>query len=306
MNAVIFHILGLPVTAYALAMAFSLAVSLAFASFCARREGIYPKAADTFLLAAIPLCLLMARLAYVLVRLPFFLERPDGLAFRLWQGGYTLWGAMAGFLLAGHLTAKISCLSAPGLLDAMAPAGLLFLALGRFCEGLAGQGFGEEAALGFHFFPFAVRNVWGEWRWAVFMLEGLAAIAFVVIVLRKKSFRRGSKVHLALVLVCAFQILFESFREDEFLRWGFVRSGQLIPAVILFGMLIMSLYAKKTNRWHAPRHLAVAGFLLLAALVAALEFALDKTALNICLIYGLMLAAVVSMYALVRKAAAGG
>ena len=305
MNAVIFHIFGLPVSAYALAMAFSLAVSLFFASYCARKAGYCHKAVETFFLAAIPLCLLLARLAYVLIRLPFFLERPDGLAFRLWQGGYTLWGAMVGFLMAGHLTAKGSSLSLPGLLDVMAPAGLLFLALGRFCEGLANQGFGEEAVGGIHFFPFTVRNAWGEWRWAVFMLEGLAALFFMVIVLRKKNLRQGSKVHLTLVLVCVFQILFESFREDEFLRWGFVRAGQLLPAVILLGLLIKALYLQKEKYWHAPRHLAVVGFLLLAALVAALEFALDKTTLNTYLIYTLMLATVSGMFALVRKAVAG-
>lgn len=306
MDGAVFRLLGLPVTAYALAMAFSVVASMVFAAVCVRRAGFSHRTTETFFLAAVPLCLLLARLAYVLIRLPFFLDRPDGLAFRPWQGGYTLWGALAGFPLAGLLAAKRNGVHAAGLMDTLAPAGLLALALGRFCEGLAGQGFGEEASPGLHFFPFAVINAWGEWRWAVFMLEGFAALLFILIVLRERSLSPGGRARLALILVCAFQILLESFREDEFLRWGFVRAGQMIPALTLFCLLAYALFIRRAGDWRAPRHLALTGFLLLAALVAALEFALDKTTLSVYLIYVLMLAAVTGMYALARKAAVGG
>ena len=133
-----------------------------------------------------------------------------------------------------------------------------------------------------------------------------AALLFLLLVLRRKSRQPGDRARLALILLCAFQLVFESLREDEFLRWGFVRVGQLIPAMILFCLLAYALFIKKTEGWRAPRHLAVTGFLLLAALVTALEFALDKTTLSVYLIYALMLAAVTGMYALARKAAVGG
>ena len=215
MPGALFHLLGLPVTAYALGMAASLLLSAALLLLCAGRAGIPPKTAETFLLLALPLGLIAARLDYVLVRLPFFLGRGDGLAFRFWQGGTTLWGALAGFLLAARLSARLEHMETGRLLDAFAPAGLTLLALGRFCEGLAGQGFGEEALPQLSFFPFAVPNEWGEWRWAVFLLSGLAALLFILPVLRAKGLQPGGRARLALILVCAFQILFESFREDE-------------------------------------------------------------------------------------------
>lgn len=299
MNEALFSFFGQPVTVYALLMALSAAMAAGFAAVHLSRAGFSPRAAEIFVLLAIPLCLLFSRAVFVAARLSFFLERGDGMAFRLWQGGYTIWGAILGFLLAGYLNARITGHRAPKLLDALAPAGMLMVALGRFLEGAAAQGFGEESLPALRFFPFSVKNVFGEWRWAVFMLEGLAALLFMLIVLKDKDLYPGWRIRHALALLCASQILFESFREDEFLRWGFVRAGQVFPAVLLFALLLEALY--KGGGWRAPRHQALSLFALLILAVTALEFALDKTTLSTALIYTLMLLAVSGLYALVRR-----
>ncbi len=304
MPRTLFTLFGLPVTAYALGMTLALLLAAGAWLLHARRQGIPARAAEAFLLLALPLGLLLARLAYVLIRLPFFIGRGDLLALRFWQGGATLWGALAGFFLAGLLAAKANRLAAGKLLDAAAPAGLLLLALGRLCEGLAGQGFGEEAPPQLSFFPLAVQNQWGEWRWAVFLLAGCAALAFVWLVARTRGLRLGGRALLALMLVCASQIFFESFREDEFLRWGFVRAGQLVPALILFGLLLWGL-RHRPGLWPWPRHQAIAGFALLILVITACEFALDKTTLSSLLIYGLMLLSVLGLFHLTRRVALG-
>lgn len=294
----LFHLAGLPVTAYALGMAGSVLISAIVLWHGFSRNGLQKPVAERLLLIALPLCLLLGRLFYVLIRAPFFLSRGDGLAYRLYQGGTTVWGALAGLLLAALLVSRWEGIRPKKLLDAIAPAALLMLALGRFCEGLAGQGFGEEASQALSFFPFAVGNEWGEWRWAIFMVEGAAALVFLLLILRVKT--PGSRVALALALLCASQILFESLREDEFLRWGFVRAGQVMAALFLFAQLLHGLYA--SARWSAPRHLAVAAFALLLLVVAAVEYALDKTGISTLLLYGLMSLAVLGLFALVRRA----
>lgn len=303
MGTTLFTIAGFPVTAYALGMAVSLGVSVLAAFFFLKKAGLSQKLSERFVIGAILLGLLLARLFYVLIRLPFFMTRPDGLAFRFWQGGYTLWGALAGFVLAAAITAAKSGVKPAVILDAAAPAGLLMLALGRFCEGLSGQGFGEEAITRLQFFPLATLNEWGEWRYAVFMLEGAAALVFLGIVLSRKNWQAGSRFSLSLVLVCAFQILFESLREDEFLRWGFVRVGQLMAVLVLFYLLIHALFIKKETAWQAPRHFAVTLFLFFTIILIALEFALDKTHLPTLVLYGIMVAAVIGKLILLWKVA---
>lgn len=303
MGETLFHVAGLPVTAYALGMTLSLALSAAVFYVTAGKRGIGGEVRERFLLYALPLSLVLGRLLYVLIRLPFFLNRPDGLAFRFWQGGTTFWGAVAGMLLAALLVARQGGIRPAALLDAAAPAALLMLALGRFCEGLAGQGFGEEAAAGLSFFPVAVANEWGEWRYAIFMLEGLAALLFLLILQRKKHPVPGAGAKTALILVSAFQILFESLREDEFLRWGFVRVGQLIPVAVLLYLLVDALYLSCDANWRAPRHYPIVLFAGMAIVLIALEFALDKTTLGTLLLYGVMLLMVLGLLALTLRTA---
>jgi len=106
--------------------------------------------------------------------------------------------------------------------------------------------------------------------------------------------------------VCAFQVLFESLREDEFLRWGFVRVGQLIPVFVLLYLLVEALYVKKYANWSLPRHWALVLFFYMALVLVGLEFALDKTSLDTPLLYGVMLAMVTGICALVRRTVVGG
>ena len=307
MGEPLFHVLGLPVTAYAAGMALSALAGVLYLRHRFGRLGLGAERAEALALLALPLCLLLARAAYVLIRLNYYLERGGGAALRLWEGGYAAAGAAAGFLLAVWLAGRRFRVRPGRLADAAAPAGLLFLALARFCEGLAGQGFGQEVPPGFAFFPLAVGNEYGEWRWAVFLLEGAAALLFLALARRREgTLREGGLARYALLLVLSFQILFESLREDEVLSWGFVRVHQLLSAAGLFALMAEGLFRRAPGAWRAPRHLAVAAFFLLLLLVVALEFALDKTTLDTRLIYALMLLACLGLSRTVAIAAGLG
>lgn len=305
MSPAVFTLFGLPVTAYALGMALGILAICLWLWLSAKKAGFSRAMVEWFILLAIPLGLLFARLAFVLVRLFYFLERSDGLAFRIWQGGTTLWGALLGFLAAGVLSARIHRVSAASWLDYLAPYGLVVIALGRFCEGLSGQGFGQEAVPGLSFFPFAVQNEWGEWRYAVFLLSGLVALLFALLVSKLKLKRPGDTSRLALILFCAAQIWLESLREDQFLSWGFVKAAQLFAVLILFYLLLEGLFVRRGS-WLWPRHLALALFAFCVLLVIALEFALDKTQLNINLIYGIMFSGCLGLFLVTANASLKG
>lgn len=299
-SEVLFHIGNLPVTAYGLGMALALAAVAVLAALAAKRKGYSPQVVETFLLLVIPLGVLLARAAYVLIRLNFFVDWGEGLLFRFWQGGYSVWGVILSFFLACWGCARLLKLDHAALTDFLASYGLLFLALARFCEGLSGQGFGQEASAALTFFPFAVVNEYEEWRYAIFMLEGAAALVFIwrLGALRAKP---GDRARLALLLFCAFQILFESLRADEVLSWGFVKASQLISAVVIYLLMIDGLYIRCQNRWKGPRHLAQAVFFLLIFMIVGLEFAIDKTGININLIYTVMLGCCLGLYLLTRR-----
>ena len=300
-DAPLFTLAGLPVTAYALGLALSVALSSALAARGLRKKGYAPRVVETFLLMAIPLGLLLSRLAYVLIRLNFFLDWGEGLALRFWQGGYSFWGALAGFLLSVYLAARVNGVNAAKLADALAPYGLLMLALGRWCEGLAGQGFGQLAPEGLAFFPLAVVNEYEEWRFAIFLLEGAAALVFMLMIVRRRG-APGERLRLAVILVCAGQILFESLRADEVLSWGFVKASQLLGAAGLMMVMADGLFIRRRNAWRAPAHLALAAYFLIIFVIVGLEFAIDKTTININLIYLTMAACCLGLAALALRA----
>lgn len=304
----LFSVFSLPVTDYALGMAGSVLLCSLLAARAARKAGYPARTVEVFLAAAIPLCLLLSRLFYVLIRLGFFLGWDGALALHFWKGGYSFWGLPPALSLALALAARLSKTKAAPLADRLVPYALLMLGLGRLCEGLAGQGFGQEAPPKLAFFPFAVLNEYGEWRFAVFFLEALGAMLVLLVLSRMPRREDGDRARLALAWYCAFQLVFESLRQDDVLTWGFVRASQVLAASTL--LVLMTLRQLRLPKGTAARNrrfiLRLSAFLLLVLLVAALEYAIDKTEININLIYALMTFASVALSALSYKTLAGG
>lgn len=295
---VLFQVGQLPVTAYALALTVILAVSLTLFLDLCRKRGIEMERGFRFAVLALPLGLIFARLMYGLCRISLYSEVGYAEILRCWHGGYALWGAIGGVVLAAFLAGGKGMLK---LMDAAAAPAALAIGLGRLAEIFNGEGIGmlvENEAL--CFFPLAVQNEFGEWYYAVFMLEAVAALV-IFAVLMKKCNPEGWGTKAFFFLFCTCSLLLESLRRDQFLRWLFVRVNQLTAVLVLTGMLVYALV-----RWVRNPSLrrmgkgAVAGcwagFVLLAGGCIALEFAVDKAAwLPVWACYSLMTLFVAAM-----------
>ena len=176
----------------------------------------------------VPFC---ARLFFFIARINFILPtqgwaglldfRPEGMA-------YT--GSIIGLGLAGYLSAKLSGEQYNKVLDAVTPGALLALLLSRFSEYYitSGQGKYIEKDI-LRFFPLAVENEWGEWYYAVFMLEAFFALIILIDAVKNRERSHGYLWQKALLFLFCSQILCESLRAET-LRWGFVRVYQLFCA----------------------------------------------------------------------------
>lgn len=285
MYHVVFSLFGKPVTLYALCLAAAVICGLLAMALGQRKAGLKPETTEIFALLALPLGLLGARLFYCLVRLSLYMEIGMVNVLRLWDGGYALWGAVGGVALAAVLTAKITRQGSAKVLDAIAAPGALTLALCRFAEATNGEGIGMEVENPFfQRFPFAIYNGdWEIWFWAIFMLEGLAALMIALVLQSKKLSAAGSKAKTFMILYCASQILLESLRRDNFLRWLFVRVSQLTAVLVLGGMMIAALVnwlrTPKERRMAAGKMaLCWVAFLACVGICVAMEFAVDKSA----------------------------
>ena len=283
-----------PVTVYPFGLAVAL-LALGALLWTGARLG-WGESASWFAVLSLPLALVGARLGYCLMVVDQLLGDEDfGFLFRLTEGGYMLWGAVGGALLAAWLTGRLAHRSFAEIADAAVLPAALLIALGRLAAGLLckDQGIGFELAAWFDpeetdfasryslfalsdwsFFerlPFAVQNYYEEWCWAIFVPEALWAAAAGILA-DFTSARPGGRIGRFLVLYSAGQILLEGMLRGEVLHlpWlGFVRANQIVCALVL--LLLWFRWRRavpaKTG-W-----IALALLFLGAGIVIAMEFA---------------------------------
>lgn len=273
---------------YGLCVAAAAIAALLLAGYLMKKAAVKPGTLSWFALLAVPLSFLFARLGYCLCTLDWFLYVGVGFFFSFTEGGYILYGALLGSLIALAITAKVTRQSAGALADALAAPAALMIALCRLAEPLVGEGYGwsleywfqqgsgmssfalEDASF-FKQFPFGVQNTWGEWMWAVYLLEAVIAGVICAILLRAKGRAPGGKAVLFILLYAAMQAMCESMRQDSVLRWGFVRCNQVISAVAVAAVLTICCV-----RLRKACLLSWLGVIAFMGVVMAMEFALEK------------------------------
>ena len=279
---------SLTVYSYGLVVALAVALGLAVAAPLFRKARIKADALSWFALLAIPMGVLGARLGFFLSCLEFTFEG----FFAFAEGGFMLYGAMGGAVLAAVLTARITGEKTGRLLDNLAAPAALVIGFSRLAEGLVGQGYGWYVAdwfdpeMGmslfhpenFDFvqrFPFAVMDMYEEWSWAIFVWEALVAFVIFFVMLKTPVRRDGWRAMLFTVCYASLQALNEGLRQDAVLRWGFVRINQVLSAVIIAVLLGVCCVKMKPRDLKA---IILSWVEVLAGMgvVMAMEFALEK------------------------------
>lgn len=277
---------------YGIAVAVAAAAALALAGATFRRGKLSGESLSWFAVLALPLGFLGARLGFCLASLDWVSQEGFLFFFEFSRGGYMLYGALLGGLLAAALAARLSGERFARLVDALATPALLLIALGRIAEVLVGQGYGwsiedwftegnsmslvvlEDPSF-FYRLPFGIPDMYDNYNWAVCVFEGIVALVLVLVVSRARVRRAGGRAALGLLLYAATQELCESLRQDAVLRWGFVRINQILGAVVIVAVLVIS-YLMARPRQPKKLALSIGGIVVGALLITAMEFALEK------------------------------
>ena len=264
-----------------------------------RRAGLKQGTASWMAVLTVPLAFVMSRLCFCILILDEILGLQDaGLILRFQEGGYLLWGALFGGLLAAALTGKITGQGFGKVADCVLGPACFMILVGSIAGGLlVEQGIGLDLASWFdpeetdftarfsvwmlkdysffERFPFAVRNYYDEWCWAVFMLVALW-ILVVFLILRKTEAAPGGRTVLFLLLYSVGQILFEGMLRGEVVHLpylGFVRANQIICAaviLVIWGICLKAVPAKERKGAGLKSFLQI---LLAVLIVVAMEFA---------------------------------
>lgn len=277
----LFTLFGMSVTPYAVCIAGGALLSVLLLLYLGKKH-LGDDSAWSLAALTLPLALIGARAFYILARIP---NTPEVLADApyLWHGGFALWGAVGGAVLAAFLVSRSRKHSFASLLDLMAAPAALMICVARFAEAFSGEGHGpalENEA--FCFFPLCVWNeMWEEWELAVFIFEGIAALVILILMLLYKPSRPGDGARKFLILYGACQVLLESLRRDNFLRWLFVRVSQLTAVIIMLLMIICAIvrWTKAQTKAMPKKKLVLYTifFFLFVGGCIGIEFAVDKS-----------------------------
>lgn len=286
------NLASLAIYPYGLALAAAAVIALVMSHFAFRKAQLKPDALSWFAMLGIPMALLGARLAYCLATLDWVIQEGFGFFFQFTRGGYMLYGALLGGLLALWLTSRICGESFARMADKLAVPVMVMILLGRLAEGLVDQGYGwcvedwfmEDSGMSlivledpsfFYRLPFAVPDYYENYNWAVFVFEALMAGVIALILQRTRVQREGGKAVLMVLLYASIQILCESLRQDAVLRWGFVRINQVVGAVLIAGILALCYCLGKPRKGKQLVG-AIIGMIMSMLVVMAMEFALEK------------------------------
>lgn len=210
-----------------------------------------------FFPAAVLFALVLGRIAHWYSH-PLMYVRFTGALTNLLEGGFSLWGAAIGVLLAALLCAGAGAVSDfADLMDAMCPGAALGIAVGRLGSffDLSDRGKFALETPSLHRMPFSVlTEVSGasEWRFATFFAQSIFAaviavglgLAYILISRRREipgaEDERGKVAALFFVFYGASQIMLDSTRYDaDFLRSnGFIHIPQILSALALAGGIV--------------------------------------------------------------------
>ncbi len=213
---------------------------------------------------------LLARLSYLIFNSSLYLSAKD--KWKFFEGGYLLYGALIGAVLA----VWIWCLytrqkkSFLPVLDACAPGAALGICIGRLGSVFFDECYGLRIEDPAHQkLPTAVyvESV-DSWCMAVFLYEAIACLFIVAAVLfaEKKIYRNrkgAAIVHFA-ILYAGARTFLESLRLDS-VYCGFVRVSQVVSVLIMIALFVT--FAVKTVKLRGFVHLDAVMYGLFAASV---------------------------------------
>ena len=224
-----------------------------------------------FLLYAIPLGIIGARLYYVLFR---FGDYSDNLLaiFDIRGGGLAIYGGVIGGLIAARLVSRKDGVPVLTLLDLVAPALALGQGIGRWGNYIIMEAYGLRIAEPYlQFFPFAVEipvgDVW-YWHMATFFYESVWCLAVFAVLMatRRRYTHSGDVLCWYAVLYGAERAIVEGMRTDS-LYLGGVRMSQLLSMLMILAVLVL-FFARRRHRTAGDVAALAAGCALGAGLIA--------------------------------------
>jgi len=244
----LFGIRGLNIAWYGVIIACGLLLGIALGVFRAKKRGWKSDLVLDFVLLAVPLAVIGARLYYVAFEWESYAHNLVDI-FAINKGGLAIYGGVIGGFLAAFLFTRVTKFPFLKLIDLVIPSLILGQVMGRWGNFINQEAFGGLITNpGLQFFPFAVYiDTLGEWHQATFFYESFcnSILLVVTLLIGKKRPKDGILLSVYFIGYGVIRAIVEGFRTDSLYLTGSIRVSQLLSALlVLTGILLLVLLKK--------------------------------------------------------------
>lgn len=232
MDRVAFTLFGKDIYWYGIIIACGLLIGVFLAIREAKRRGYRAEMILDFLLIAIPLSIVSARLYYVIFQWPMYAADPLKI-FAIWEGGLAIYGAVIGGIIAAIIFYKWRRVPVGQMLDIAAPSLIIGQAIGRWGNFVNQEAHGARILNpDWQWFPAGVQ-IEGIWYQATFFYESLwNFIVFAILMLVRKKVKIRGGIFAMYVLLYGFgRFWIESMRTDS-LMFNNIRISQALSLLL--------------------------------------------------------------------------
>lgn len=251
-----FHIFGIGIQWYAIIIVTGIVLVSWMATKEGMRVGLQENDVIDFMLWALPISIIGARLYYVIFEWSYYSQHPSQiLAIR--NGGLAIYGGLIAGAIVLYFYTKNRFINTWTFLDVAAPSVLLGQAIGRWGNFMNHEAFGEITTKAFlhklHLPSFIINNMYidGAYRQPTFLYESVwNLVGFIIIILlrRKKDFFKQGEVALSYVVWYSFGRFFiEGMRTDSLMAFGGLRVSELLSAILFVAAIVIFWYRRKND-----------------------------------------------------------
>lgn len=249
----LFGIQGLNIAWYGVIIGIGILLGALLAARRSRHRHFDSELLADYLLAALPISILCARLYYVAFQWSYYREHLSEI-WKIWEGGLAIYGGILGAVLTAILFCRRKKVPFFQFADICIPSLLLGQAIGRWGNFINQEAFGKlVTAPHLQFFPYAVYiDALGEWHQATFFYESCWNLLLLVLLLALEPRFRHHGIMLPLYLIGygIGRFWIEGLRTDSLYFAPGIRVSQWVSAaIVIAGIFLLSrIRCSKTSK----------------------------------------------------------
>lgn len=221
-----------------------------------KKIGIPQEKIENFLFYSIPICLLGARLYYVLFNLDYYLNNPLDII-KVWEGGLAIHGGIIAGFICIYYFCKKNKYDILKLLDILVISLIIGQIIGRWGNFMNGEAYGPVCSLDFlksiHIPNFIIEGMYIDnvYYQPTFLYESLWNIIGLIVILiikYRKFYKEGILTSIYLIWYGIGRFLIEGLRTDSLMLLN-IKIAQLISIIfVIIGISLLIYSIKRKTR----------------------------------------------------------